>query len=407
MHRSKCLLWTWVLFFATEILITSSIFAQPSPNTGLATTFDYYEMRRELNPRVLETIDQGLRWLEIQQGSDGLFHNHPGITALAITAFLKHPEGKYSENTHKFIKKSIEALIKLKQDDGGIYDLKKQPALPNYNTSVSVMALAATKNSDYDPIIKEAQDFIKGQQVTDDPNNRYYGGIGYGSRSSVYDLSNLTYAIQALKDSGDDDDEVWRKAVQFLERCQNRSESNDREWAGDDGGFVYAPTGESKAGGTKSYGSMTYAGLLSFVHAKVDSTDPRVEAAYTWIRNNYRVDENPGMDQQGLYYHYHTMAKALSAYDKTKDGSLTDAQGQIRFWFKDLAEKLIERKIADQLTAKEDIPDPANSDQLLFKKGENVELAYWRNDNSRWMERDTVLVTAYAILALEAGLRTE
>ena len=45
---------------------------------------------------------------------------------------------------------------------------------------------------------------------------------------------------------------------------------------------------------------------------------------------------------------------------------------------------------------------------LLFKKGEAVELAYWRNkESSRWMERDSVLVTAYAILALEAGLSTE
>ena len=77
------------------------------------------------------------------------------------------------------------------------------------------------------------------------------------------------------------------------------------------------------------------------------------------------------------------------------------------FWVKDLAEKLIELKIQDTVVARQDIPDPARLGQLLFKKGDVVKLAYWQNKAGRWMERDTVLVTAYAILALEAGLRTE
>ena len=103
MSYSKWILETWILLVTVLILIPFESWAQ-FPNTdGLTTSFDYYEMRREFNPRVLETIDQGLRWLEIQQGSNGLFHNHLGITALVIAAFLKHPEKKYSEATHQFI----------------------------------------------------------------------------------------------------------------------------------------------------------------------------------------------------------------------------------------------------------------------------------------------------------------
>ncbi len=400
----------WILIYTLNLPILLSAQFSPNPtvlsNTDVDSTFDYYQMRRELNPRVLETINQGLRWLELQQSADGLFHNHPGITGLVITAFLKHPEGKYSESTHSFIKKSLAALLKMQQEDGGIYDITKQPALPNYNTSVALMALSAAKNKDYLKAINRAQQFIKGLQMIE-KDSPYYGGIGYGSRSSVYDLSNLTYAIQALKDSGDDDEDVWDKAVQFLAHCQNRSESNDLAWAGDDGGFVYAPSGESKAEGTKSYGSMTYAGLLSFIHAKVDAKDPRVEDAFEWIRNNYRVDENPGMNQQGIFYHYHTMAKALTAYEKTKDGSLIDVQGETHFWFKDLAEELINRKIENELIAKFDIKDAVDPDQLLAKKGDSVKIAYWKNEESRWMERDPILVTAYAVLALETGLGTE
>ncbi len=202
----------------------------------------------ELNKRVIASIDKGLEWLKTQQGEDGLFADHPGITALAITAFLRHPQKKYSDEKHPFIQKAIDRLVAMQQESGAIYDISKQPALPNYNTSISVMALSSTANpKKYEKVIKKAQGFIKGLQIQDE-ESVYYGGIGYGSRESVHDLSNLNLAIQALKESGSDDEEVWNKAIKFLERTQNRSESNDQKWAGNDGGFIYSPDGESKAG---------------------------------------------------------------------------------------------------------------------------------------------------------------
>jgi hypothetical protein len=161
---------------------------------------------------------------------------------------------------------------------------------------------------------------------------------------------------------------------------------------------------------------MTYAGLLGLIHAGVSEDDDRIQIplsiqdAYKWIRNNYTVEVNPGMDlnkgQQGIYYYYYTMATSLATFEKIK----TTMRGRITetFWFEDLADKLIELKIEDSVVAKQDIPNPANLEQLLFKKGDAVKLAYWRNEeSSRWMERDPVLVTAYAILALEAGLSAE
>jgi squalene-hopene/tetraprenyl-beta-curcumene cyclase len=69
----------------------------------------------------------------------------------------------------------------------------------------------------------------------------------------------------------------WSAAIQFIQRCQNLPTHNPEKWASDDpqnkGGFIYAP-GESKAGQTnlpsgrvalRSYGSMSYAGLLSYI----------------------------------------------------------------------------------------------------------------------------------------------
>ena len=44
---------------------------------------------------------------------------------------------------------------------------------------------------------------------------------------------------------------------------------------------------------------MSYGGLLSYLYAKVDRSDPRVVAVLDWLRANYTIAENPGMDQQG------------------------------------------------------------------------------------------------------------
>lgn len=337
----------------------------------------------ELNKQVIASIDKGLEWLKTQQREDGLFEGspgegHPGITALAITAFLRHPQKKYSDEKHPFIQKALNALIAMQHENGAIYDVNKQPALPNYTTSISVMALSSTENpKKYEDVIKKAQGFIKGLQVQDE-ESVYYGGIGYGSRESVHDLSNLNLAIQALKESGSDDDEVWNKAIKFLERTQNRSESNDQKWAGNDGGFIYSPDGESKAGtdeagSPRSYASMTYAGLLSFIYANVDKNDDRVKSAVQWIGKHFTVEENYGMGAQGLYYNYHTMAKALRLYGKD---TIIDAKGVSHDWYQELAEKLIE------------VQKPDGS---------------WMNENSRWMEALPVLATSYAVLSLDTA----
>ena len=324
---------------------------------------------QDLNPRVLAAIDRGLEWLKAQQEDSGLFRHHPGITGLAVTAFLRHPHNQYAEADNPFIQKAIKVLLATQQPDGGIYNVEMQPALPNYNTSVSLMALSSAKNPEYDEAIAKAQRFIKSLQVTDE-SDVYFGGIGYGSRESVHDLSNMSFAIQALKESGDDDPEVWDKAIKFLERTQNRSETNDQDWAGDDGGFIYAPDGESKAGDHRSYASMTYAGLLSFIYAEVDRDDPRVQGAVDWITKHFTVEENYGMEQQGLFYNYHTMAKALKTYGES---TIVDAKGVSHDWYRELAEKLIDEQ--------------------------NPE-GFWVNESSRWMERDKVLVTSYAVIAL-------
>ena len=201
-------------------------------------------------------------------------------------------------------------------------------------------------------------------------------------------FSNTHLAIEALhhsrrlaQDSGQGQQPQldWEAAIAFVSKCQNHQATNKNPKAGNDGGFVYFP-GNSKAGeqenpdGTKtlrSYGSMSYAGLLSMVYAQLDARDPRVLAVKKWLAENYTLDENPGVGQQGLYYYYLTMAKTLTAANiaelQKDDGTKID-------WRKDLAERLLQNQAPD---------------------------GSWVNKNSRWWEADPVLVTSYVVLALE------
>ena len=116
---------------------------------------------------------------------------------------------------------------------------------------------------------------------------------------------------------------------------------------------------------------MSYAGLLSFLYAEVDAKDPRVVAAKEWLERNYNIKENPNMGAQGLYYYYHTMAKALAAAGRP---TLKTAAGEVD-WKNDLAVQILSLQKTD---------------------------GSWVNEGSnRWMEDDPVLVTCYSLLALE------
>jgi squalene-hopene/tetraprenyl-beta-curcumene cyclase len=259
-----------------------------------------------------------------------------------------------------------------------------------------VLALLATRDAQFEPVIRRARQFIASQQndfgekgKLDAPTD---GGIGYGGSTPHADLSNTLAALEALRASGRADSPElrglnWDAALQFITRCQQLPSHNQESWVSDDranlGGFVYYP-GESRAGRTtnatgrvalRSYGSMTYAGLLSYIYAELKRDDPRVTAAYDWLRRNFTLEENPGIGPSGQFYYFHTMAKALSAYGVD---TVALENGTSVSWRPQLIEKLI---------------------QLQGRDGS------WVNEKSaRWMEKDPVLATSYAVLTLTRTL---
>lgn len=357
--------------------------------TAIGSAADYSSLKQEIR----QSIARGNAWLVSQQKPAGYWDDEglPAFTALTLTALTRDPNldrTKFPES----IEKGFTWLLAQQKEDGGIYNR----GLTVYNTATAVTALVASGRENYEPAIVRARKHLIDQQwdvgqpkETDDGND---GGIGYGSKNDRSDMSNTYLAIEALALSkkviedgkhGDQPDLDWDAAVTFLSRCQNLEKTNDREWASDDaknkGGFIYGPN-ETKAGEEKlpngrtalrSYGSISYAGLLSFIYAKVSATDPRVVAVKEWLGKNYTLDENPGMGAQGLYYYYQTMSKALAAANVA---TLELEGGKQADWRKDLGEKLLANQRED---------------------------GSWVNANGRWMESNPVLVTAYTVMSLE------
>jgi squalene-hopene/tetraprenyl-beta-curcumene cyclase len=349
----------------------------------------------------IAAIDRGAHYL-LSKCKDGLFEGRPGkvdagFTAMAIGALECVPEPR-AKDIQSAIDAGLKWLVSLQKPDGAIYDGE----LANYVTSAAILALARSGRAEYKPVIEKARNFLTALQADEaegySPDNPYYGGNSYGDEQRP-DLSNVQMALEALSASGlEKGDAAYKRALKFLERCQNRSESNDIKIAdgdkvivsGDDGGSAYAP-GDSKAGfvevnGQKiprSYGSMTYALLKCYILCGVPKDDPRMKACYAWLRKNYTLDVNPGFEAstdptapyQGLFYYLHSMAKALNVYG---EDTVTDAQGKANPWRKQLSGRLVAMQRKD---------------------------GSWVNENSpRWWEGNPLLSTCWAVLALDAAL---
>jgi len=350
---------------------------------------EYLSLRLEME----RAIRKGNAFLQSQQDKDGFWGEKetPALSALVLAAMMRDPGLDYTKAHPSHVEQGFNWLVKQQKDDGGIY----VKGLATYNTSSSIMALLARGKKEDEPTILKAREFLINQQ-TDWGNkgtsdNKYDGGVGYGGTYAHSDMSNTYLALEALyhsrqiaKDNkaGQQPELDWKAALSFISRCQNLESTNDQVTSvaeEDEGGFVYFP-GDSKAGerelkdgrvALRSYGSMSYAGLLSMIYADLNPDDKRVKSVLKWLGANYTLKENPGLGQQGLYYYYHAMTKSLVAAGidllERPDGTKVD-------WRKNLGRLLVSNQGKD---------------------------GSWVNENSRWWENDDILVTSYVVLTLE------
>ncbi|MBL4697640.1 MAG: hypothetical protein JKX70_02280 [Phycisphaerales bacterium] len=323
----------------------------------------------------------------------------PAITGLVLQGLLLDPG---IDERHPLVIQGARYILKFVQDDGSIHD----GMLPSYNTAICVSALSKLHTQRALSGMLGGQKFLRTLQYSDintnnpndpgfdepiDINHPYYGGVGYGKHGRP-DLSNLSFFLQALHDTGvSTQDPAYQRALVFLSRVQMSDEVNEMPYAdgSSQGGFIYATVpdlesvdgiaGQSQAGDIietaedgqelsrlRAYGSMSYAGFKSLVYANIDPDDPRMADAWKWIQNNYTLEENPGLGMQGYYFYLATMARALDAH------GVDEINGHN--WREEMIDKL---------------------HSLQFVNG-----AY-RTLNPRWMEDNDILIAAYALIALE------
>ncbi len=350
----------------------------------LAAGAQAQQLSPETGAQVRAAVDKGLAWLKTQQKPSGAWseENMPALTALPLWAMAASGSQACAAEQDK----AVANLLGKQRPDGGIYvpqPDKKGSGLGNYNTSISVMALHATGRKDAVPAILKARTYIASSQHYGD--DAHAGGFGYDkdAQRAYTDLNNTHYSLDAmrrtqsvedLRPAGEKKADLnWEAALKYVEQMQNK-EGETR------GGFAYN-TEDPKGGATtnasgkvmlRAYGSMTYAGLLALVHAQLEKSDPRVRSAVEFGSRYWTLEENPGQGQQGLYFYYNVMTRALSAAGMDALPR-QNSQEQIR-WREEVVKKIMSLQRPD---------------------------GSWANANNRWWENDPVLATSYALLALE------
>ena len=383
---------------------------QPAPVTQLPTQGEAdLQLSESLRREAAAAVDRGLKWLSAQQNADGHWSNAdaPALTALPVWAYARAGRAQSAE-----VQKAIAHIVSCAKDNGAIYVEAKaggSGGLANYNTAICMVALHLAGGPDQVARVQRARSFIaRSQHLGGDV---YYGGMGYDESSgrAYADLSNSYIAYEAMRmtESAEDlrkpgdakADLNWKAAEKFVQTTQNDARFNKQPWATDDaedrGGFAYHPDQTRSGTATNATGQvkfrsmkgMTYAGLLSYIYADVDRTDPRVDATVTWAVRHWGLSSNNVVtggkqkidtqdEREGLFYLYSVMAKGLQAYGK----DVFRPEGRAPFnWRKDLIERLLAMQKTDPKTGG----------------------GYWVNEVGRYWESDPVLCTSYALVALQ------
>mgnify|MGYP003601882190 CR=1 FL=1 len=351
----------------------------------------------DLEAETRAALAKGAAWLAAQQQADGhwALADSPALTGLSMWALQNTDPAAYQAA----IDRAMVFILTSVQEDGSIW---RQPAmqrkgggLANYNTAVCMTALHALGRPELVPVIQNARTYLAKMQYLD--GGSYGGGMGYDADQGrpytdlsnsymAYEAMRLTQDVEDLRAAGEPKADLdWKAAQDFLAQVQNLNGVNTNSYASesadDQGGFAYTPgagASTTNADGKvtlRSYGSMTYAGLLALIYAQVDAQDVRVQSAKDWASRHWSLDENPGMGQEGLYYFFNVLAKSLAA---AGDETLTLPDGRTVVWREEVARKL-----------------------LALQKPEG----FWVNENNRWWEADPNLVTAYTMLALATALQ--
>jgi squalene-hopene/tetraprenyl-beta-curcumene cyclase len=324
----------------------------------------------------------------------GPFKDGPSLTPLVLRTLLTLPahspalpaapaaEGKARGDLEAGYRKGAAYLASQVQPDGTIAAGPLGLAYPVYTSAGAVSVLSEPCNARYRKARNAWLTYLRERQLTEDlgwqPGDKPFGGWGYSPRVprkpepgeplpplTESNLSATVFALEALQAAGAKaDDAAFRKALVFIQRCQNYCDDPEqREAAYDDGGFFFiyddpvrnkaGLAGQDRSGRQRysSYGSTTADGLRALVLCGRPADDPRVAAARAWLEANFRSDSHPGKyaedreHNRGAVYYYYcwSVARALLA---ARLEELQTPRGKVR-WAEELADQLVQRQRPD------------------------------------------------------------
>jgi hypothetical protein len=292
--------------------------------------------------RINAAIVRGTDFLHSRQGSDGLwrsdvygsFKDPSVLTPFVLSAIDAASPGPAIDQ------RGLNFLIAMTRADGSLDTGGLGCSYPIYTGAFTVGLLKSSRQTVHMRARTAWANDLASRQLDEklgwQPQDPDYGGWGYAKElprkpgaglqvlpGTESNLSATTFALEALGHI-ETAPEVFRKAARFLERCQNFSkEAVNPPSPQDDGGFFFIPTDPSrnKAGFAgkdatgrlryASYGSATADGIRALRACGVLETDPRLQAARSWLARSFRANTHPGdyasdraMNREALYYYY-------------------------------------------------------------------------------------------------------
>lgn len=303
------------------------------------------------------SLARGVQFLTTRQSPDGawrsdtygVFKDGPSLTPLVLHMLLDLPGGEIPGDEQR---KGAAYLAAMVQRDGSIDPGPLGLSYPVYTAAGAVIVLSDPVNASH----RKARDawlaLLRQRQLTEDLGwhaaDKEYGGWGFSSGLprkpptgqpvpplTESNLSATVFALEALRWADcDDHDPAFRKALTFVQRCQNYNDDpKSIDPVFDDGGFFFiyddpirnkaGAAGKDKMGRERffSYGSTSADGLHALLACGCRPSDPRVFAARAWLEKNLSVDKHPGnyaKDRESarpsVYYYYcWSLAQGLKA----------------------------------------------------------------------------------------------
>jgi squalene-hopene/tetraprenyl-beta-curcumene cyclase len=317
-----------------------------------------------------EALRRGRAYLLAGQTDDGALgpRERPDVCGVATTALalwaLSRTEDLATDSAPS--DRAARYLLAHVQPDGGVYDPRR--ALHVYTSGVAARALQArcadAPSEELERAWRNAEVFAHRRGVPESVLDED-GEARLPTGQAPERAAELLHGDAELG-------EAEERALRFLEQLSGASaevgplRTRAHGWRLPPG--VDAP--------------FSYEDVLPIVYRSLRPEDDLARRALAAIRKHYTLERNPDLtrrygdggfreEHQGIYYYYLLLARTLAAFG---DPSLHLESGEEHDWVRELARRL-----------------------LVLQRPDGA----WSNASDRWWEGEPVLVTSYAMLALD------